>query len=270
MDNLKNITKQNITHAVLWLAYGLALAASLKHVAWAFGTLEFEGEQWNGWLAALAVDAGLAALAYAIQQRRRAKRPVWTLWLGIALFAGISAFANLLHAMAVQINGQLVTVATFSQVDGLALAKAIVLSATLPLLVVYLGEIVSSDDAVAIAEAEQEAKRLERQEKRSTVQPKQLPVHIEQTEPSNQPAKQNGNTQPKTVQSSTKAQAMDVLLKYLDEHPNASLSEASGIVGRSKSTVGNYIKELETDGQISKQNGSGWKVNQTPYHPIGN
>jgi len=260
--NLKNLTKQNITHAVLWLAYGLALAASLKHVAWAFGTLEFEGEQWNGWLAALAVDFGLAALAYAIQQRRRAKRPVWTLWLGISLFAGISAFANLLHAMTVQVGGQLVTVATFGQVDALALAKAIVLSATLPLLVVYLGEIVSSDDAVAIAEAEQQAKRIERQTKRSTVQPKQLPVQVETPQPPNEVTNQNGNTQPKTVQPSTKAEAVDTLLKYLDKHPTASLSEASGIVGRSKSTVGNYIKELETSGKLSKQNGSGWTVNQ--------
>ncbi len=62
--------KQSIANIVLWLAYGLALAASLNHVAWAFGTLEFAGHAWTGWLAALAVDAGLAALAYAIQQRR--------------------------------------------------------------------------------------------------------------------------------------------------------------------------------------------------------
>lgn len=267
--NLNKFTKQNITHAVLWLAYGLALAASLKHVAWAFGTLEFEGQQWNGWLAALAVDAGLAALAYAIQQRRRAKRPVWTLWLGISLFAGISAFANLLHAMAVQVNGQLVTVATFSQVDALALAKAIVLSATLPLLVVYLGEIVSSDDAVAIAEAEQEAKRIERQTKRSTVQPKQLPVQVEQTpvqvgqpEPSNVDD-QNSNGQSKTVQPSSKAEAVDALLKHLDKHPHDSLEQAGKVIGRSKSTVGNYVKELKKAGQLIEQNGSGWKVNQT-------
>lgn len=150
---------------VLWLAFALALLSSLSHLAWAFGTLEFGGWHLTGWLPAIAVDAGLAALAYGIQQRKRARRGTLALWGGVAVFAAISAFANLLHALAVT-NGYIVT-ATIASIDALEFAKAAALSASLPLLVVYLGEIVSSDDAEAAQAAERERARVERIRARS-------------------------------------------------------------------------------------------------------
>lgn len=250
-----NLNKSQMANIVLWAAYGLALAASLTHVAWAFGTLEFEGQEWNGWLAALAVDAGLAALAYAIQQRRRAKRPIWTLWLGVILFASISAFANVLHALTVQ-TGLDVTTSTFGQVDVLALAKAIILSATLPLLVVYLGEVVSSDDAEASRLAETNQKRIERREQRR-VQPT---VQVEQPQPSNtgRLAGLDGVAS-RVAKQQDKVDALDALLDFLAEQPDASLAAAGNAIGRSKSTVGNYVSELEGAGRLLK-NGNGWEV----------
>ena len=137
---------------ILWASYILTMAASIGHLAWTFGTLEPAWSEWAGWLPALAVDAGLAALAYAIQQRKRAGRRAWSLWLGVAVFAGISAYANTLHALSVA-PGELV--------------KALLLSAVLPLLVVYLGEIISSDDAAAAEAAERERVRAERAQMRA-------------------------------------------------------------------------------------------------------
>lgn len=136
---------------VLWGSYVLTMAASIGHLAWTFGTLEPAGLEWAGWLPALAVDAGLAALAYAIQQRKRAGRSAWSLWLGVAVFAGISAYANTLHALSVA---------------PAELGKALVLSAVLPLLVVYLGEIISADDAAAAQKAADEAAAARRQAER--------------------------------------------------------------------------------------------------------
>lgn len=141
------MTKHNAFGLVLWASYILTMAASIGHLAWTFGTLEPAGSEWAGWLPALAVDAGLAALAYAIQQRKRAGRSAWSLWLGVAVFAGISAYANTLHALSVA---------------PAELGKALVLSAVLPLLVVYLGEIISADDAAAADAAERERLRAER------------------------------------------------------------------------------------------------------------
>jgi len=139
--------KTRLANSALWMAYLLALAASISHVAWTFNTLEQPSHVWAGWVAAIAVDAGLAALAYAIQQRKRAGRSVRSLWAGVIVFASISAYANTLHALS--LSGDMF--------------KAIVLSATLPLLVVYLGEIVSSDDAAAMERAERERTRFERE-----------------------------------------------------------------------------------------------------------
>lgn len=163
-------TKTRIASYVLWFAYILALFASVGHVAWAFGTLEQPGNEAAGWIAALAVDMGLAALAYGIQQRKRVGRGARDLWVGVLIFAGISAFANLLHAIASEVSGVIVW-ASFDTIDPLTLIKAIVLSASLPLLVVYLGEIVSADDAriaqAAIDEADKARKAAELSERRA-------------------------------------------------------------------------------------------------------
>lgn len=157
------LNKFKMVNFILWLAYILALASSVNHLAWAFGKLEFT--PMVGWIPALAVDFGLAALAYAIQQRKRAKRQTRMLWYGVMAFSAISAFANLLHAIAVVSAADTnITWEAIKAVDGLTLTKAIILSASLPLLVVYLGEIVSSDDAEAAKVAEREQRRQEKVE----------------------------------------------------------------------------------------------------------
>ena len=137
---------RKILGASLWATFILALVSSMSHVAWTFSTLERPGQEWAGLLAALAVDCGLASLAYAIQQRRRVKgRSTLSLWVGVIALTFISAYANVLHALSV--SGDLL--------------KAITLSVTLPLLVVYMGEIVSSDDAAAAERAERELAKAE-------------------------------------------------------------------------------------------------------------
>lgn len=56
-----------------------------------------------------------------------------------------------------------------------------------------------------------------------------------------------------------KEQAMTVLLAYLSGNPDASLSEAGQVIGRSKTQVSNYIDELTAAGQLHR-NGQGWEV----------
>ena len=160
-----------MTIKLLWATYIFALAASVSHVAWAFGTLEQPGwGQFVGWLAAIAVDLGLAVLAYGIQQRKRAGRSARDLWIGVIFFALISAFANILHAVAIETGGKVV-LETFNTLDHLTLAKAIFLSASLPLLVIYLSEIVSADDArkaqAAIDDALKARRKAERAESKA-------------------------------------------------------------------------------------------------------
>lgn len=142
-----NIHRSDLMSKVLWVVFVAALVSSVKHVAWAFGTLEFEGEQWFGWIPALAVDAGLAAIAYGIHQRKKAKRPTRALWFGLFFFSAISIIANVMHGSTVNNGIDLTT---------------IVLSATLPIMVIYLGDIVSSDDVQLAKKNEQTDERVQR------------------------------------------------------------------------------------------------------------
>lgn len=141
------------------MALLFAMAASINHLAWTFGTVERPGQEWLGWIPAIAVDAGLAAMAYSIQQRRRTKRPVAVLWSGVAGFALISALANFYHALAVE--------GIEIPAGMLAFAKPIILSATLPAMYIFLGEIISADDATA---AERAAKAAERESRKAELE----------------------------------------------------------------------------------------------------
>jgi len=243
-------TKTRIANIVLWAAYLLTLAASMGHVAWAFGTLEFAGSEWVGWLAALAVDAGLAALAYGVQQRKRARRSARDLWAGVLLFAAISAFANLLHAMTA-VTGSTVTLATFGAIDALALAKTVILSASLPLLVVYLGEVVSSDDAQAALEAERERQRTERRERQ---QDTRMPKVAESGD---------ALAQANATRKALSEQATSTLLAFYGANPGATQAQAAQEVARSRQWVSATLAQLERAGRV-RRNGDGVEVADRP------
>lgn len=65
------------------------------------------------------------------------------------------------------------------------------------------------------------------------------------------------------VRVANKTEAQDALLAYLAEYPDASLAEAGAAIGRSKSTIGVYVRELSESGQLHK-NGHGWEVDDGP------
>lgn len=244
----RDIPKIDWRMAVLWAAYIFALVASLQHLAWAFSTLEFPGYQWTGWLPAIAVDAGLAVLAYSIQYRRRTGRPTGWLWAGVGVFAAISALGNLLHAMTVENSGQAVLAATFGQLDGLTLLKAAVLSATLPLLVVYLGEVVSNDTEPAPTPA-------------PTPAPVQPPAPIPTPEPEPLPVPPASgpnlpNRPPATVPGRDKR--MVVLLKYLLTHPLCTMGEAGRATGIPKTTVSSMVADLMKTERLARTGELGW------------
>ncbi len=62
-----------------------------------------------------------------------------------------------------------------------------------------------------------------------------------------------------SVRVANKTEAQDALLAYLMEYPDATLSEAGAAIGRSKSTIGVYVRELSESGRLHK-NGHGWEV----------
>jgi DNA-binding MarR family transcriptional regulator len=52
---------------------------------------------------------------------------------------------------------------------------------------------------------------------------------------------------------------LDVLLIYLNENPDASLTAIGREIGRSKTTVANYLRELEGNGRLQRSS-DGWQI----------
>lgn len=142
------MTKHANIQSLLWLALALALAGSLKHLAAIFASVD--GNHFMGWLQAVAIDAGLFALAYSLRQRKADKRPVRPLWFGVSLFTLISIYGNLAYG---------IMATTGSLPAWIAVTKPVVLAATLPILVLYLAELVSDNQQYAALEAAKAARK---------------------------------------------------------------------------------------------------------------
>jgi hypothetical protein len=226
--------------SLLWLALVLALVGSLRHVAWGFSTLE-QGDLVAGYVQAVAVDIGLFALAVGIQQRRRQGRPSRGLWAGVVLFSAVSTYANLLHGLAFASDIGL------AEWAWLVFARPFVLSAVLPILVVYLSEVAASDANHALAEAERERRKAGRQSSITTG----IVPSAEQAERARAVKAERDRL--------SKTAALGALLTVYQTDPNASMAQAGRAIGRSKTTVATYLDELEQAGRVHR-NGDGVRV----------
>lgn len=73
-------------------------------------------------------------------------------------------------------------------------------------------------------------------------------------------SKNRSNIVQKSVQKSvSKDEAISLIVQFLAENPDASLSDIGRHIGRPKSTAGNYVNELVLAGKVHR-NGEGWKV----------
>lgn len=207
--------------ALLWLSLVLALAGSLKHLAAIFASVD--GNTLLGWLQAIAIDSGLFALAYSIRVRKVAKRSVKPLWFGVTVFTGISVYGNLAYGL----------LATDGNLPGwIVVSKPFVLAASLPILVLFLSELLSDDRQHANEVAEREARKV---------------------------AKATGNTDLATDNTgplaSVNAEKMAEkeakkaeLASILATEPAKTNSELATLLSVSRGTIRNYKAELATNG----------------------
>ena len=130
----------NLT-TLLYIALILAMVSSLSHVAFAFSTVNGSNDT-EAYISAIAIDLGLLALAAGINSRKRQRRSTWTLWAGVILFSIISTYANWLAGIThvIPLTADVTGVAAW-----LVSLRPILLSGVLPLLVIYLSEIVSGN-----------------------------------------------------------------------------------------------------------------------------
>lgn len=204
---------------LLWLSLILALAGSLKHLAAIFAGID--GNQLMGWVQAVAIDAGLFALAYSIRVRKVAKRSIKPLWFGVTVFTGISIYGNLSYGL----------LATDGNLPGwIVVSKPYVLAASLPILVLFLSELLSDDRQHANELAEREAKKTGK---------------IAQIASPSDNTLDTANAARLAEKEAKKVQLAGILAS----EPEKSNSELATLLGVSRGTVRNYKTELATNGK---------------------
>lgn len=201
---------KRLIQVLLWSALILALIGSLRHVAWAFASLE-DSDIVSGYVQGIAIDVGLFALAFAIQQRKKQERSTWVLWLGVSMFCLVSVYANLLHGLVYASDLGLVGY------EFLIALRPYLLSAALPVLVLYLSEVVSED------------------------------VRHEATE-------KEGKTK-QTRNALERDERLDKILFILMEKPDVKVATLATELEISKSTVYSDLRRLEEVGKINRSNG---------------
>ena len=228
---------------LLWFALLLALAGSLRHVAHTFTSVD--GNTAWGWVQAMAVDAGLFALALAIQMRRREGRSALVIWVGVALFSGISVYANLAYGLTHTLN---------TLPDWVVSTKPYVLAGALPILVLYLAEIVGSDVSHAKVEAEKEQKAAERKANKTSITTPSV-VQTAGIIPTAEQAEQ-ARTVKAEQDALSKGERLDKLLDIVTEQPGVGVSTIARELDVSRTTIYADIEQLTDAGQVEK-NGNG-------------
>lgn len=225
--------------SLLWLALILALAGSLKHLAAIFASID--GNTFMGWLQAVAVDAGLFALAYSIRTRRADKRNVKPLWFGVTMFTLISIYGNLAYGL-LSTNGVLP--------GWIASIKPIVLAASLPILVLFLSELLSDDRQHAAMVAEREARKGTRLTKEVTESPLDSPSNS---------SIEHARTVKAEQDNTGKEERLTRLFDILSVDPDQPITRLADSLGVSRGTVYNDLDTLEQRGAIHR-NGHGIEV----------
>ncbi len=159
-------------NSLLYIALVTALFSSLSHVAFAIGSVN-GGNMVEAYASAIAIDLGLMALAAGIMQRKKAHMKTGILWGGVILFSVISVYANWyssIHHM------QVSTVDAGSFGNWLISIRPILLSGILPILVIYLSEVLSNTYHV---NEQREQNRQARIKSRLQARPKRTPKKMD-------------------------------------------------------------------------------------------
>lgn len=219
---------------LLWLALFLALAGSLKHLAAIFATID--GNHLLGWLQAIAIDVGLFALAYSIRVRKAAGRNIKPVWAGVVVFTAISVYGNLAYGL----------FATTGNLPAWIVAsRPVVLAASLPILVLFLSELLSDDEQyrqlakMEQTEIEEAAEVTEIKTELATIATKEKRSATNKRKPA------------------TKAARKNKLTAIYQENPAATVTELATELDVSRATIRNYASELGLELATNGKNGNG-------------
>lgn len=287
-----NTEPRSRTPVLLWLALAAVLLSSWTHTARAFAGLEPGGAPaWLtrlspavGPLAALAVDLGAGALAWAVGARARQGRGALDLWAGVLAFACLGAFANVDAALAVLGDGRQPG-AVWAGLGGYDRLRVGALAAALPMLSVYLARVIetAAHDAHADAPAGAHAMADNPGPARPAAPPAgaqapapataaaepvrapaerfQAPAHAQARAARVLPATAPARPPVARPRARRKAGPADLLAAAL-EAPEASLADLARMLRTPRQTVSRWAAGLAEAGQLARDGGGRWQAGE--------
>ena len=204
----------------------------------------------QAFFAAIVIEAGLVVEALALINKPKTVYP----WIGLIISLFVSGTYN--YTQAATANQNLASIELFALAFG-------PLSALAFASLTFGNELRSYQEKVTAWEknraewVDSERKRLERKEERRAKRSSNRSSSVQPEQPE---AFKSSQLDVLNVQKAQdKQQALNNVLTYLNDNPNASLNDIGRSIGRSKATAFNYVEELQQAGKLVK-NGHGWQV----------
>ena len=210
--------KDTIIRLLLWLLMLLSLIASMRHVAWLFSTIELM-DYASGWIAAVGFDFGIFLLTLIAHKYKEGSPQRRFIRAGIYTNAVLSAMANVMYGVEHQVP--------LERVSGLLwLLIPYVFALALPIMVVFLAEVLSREE-------ENESRAFDKQQKKLAKSVTELSHPVSQS-----------------VTQSVPAAAQLVLAQVAQGV--TSHRKIAGLTGLQRGQVGRAIQVLVAQGQLEK------------------
>lgn len=241
---------------------------SLKDLAVQMGVAEG-----IAWLYPAIIDGAIIVFSLSVLRANLTRERTVYPWVLVSMFTLLSVVLNIIHAqqeLLAQFLAAIPPVALFLSFE-LLLAQlketAVRLETqnSLNEIVREIGEKESKLDEI-VQERSATIEKLEREIGRLTEHKNQLSSDMQNfsiKQELKKPSESVTIEHARQTRTAKKRELMQQLLEIFRTKSNATLSELAPIIGRSKSTIGGYLSELETAGLIQKSE-IGWSVIQSP------
>lgn len=196
-----------------------------------------------GYVAALGIEAAVVSLSLRIGELRKSKQSTGFFFFVLLAVVIVSAVANIAEGFTA-VQAEPLTLQSVKQLDPIQAFIGLAATGLVSLIVLALSEIIGTDVQMVVKQVERDRKR-----------------QASNTEEMNDktPLVERARAAKAEKDLNDKQTAVEQLLAYVNDNPNASFSDIGRTIERSKATVSNYVKELEQNGRLHK-NGDGYRV----------
>jgi hypothetical protein len=207
-----------------------------------------------GYVAAFGIEAAVVSLSLRIGELRRSKQSTGFFLFVLISVVVVSAVANIAEGFTA-VQGEPLTIETIRQLDPIQAFIGLAATGLISLIVLALAEIIGTDVETAVRQAERERRKPAAAQPVTAVQPvPNLPSNIEDGA-----SLERARAAKAEKDATSKTDALNALLQFVSANPDASLADIGQEIERSKTTVSNYVRELEQHGRLHR-NGEGWQV----------